>query len=139
MAEDEDDAAATETALELASGRLRLDKWLWYARFFKTRSLAAKLCAAGAVRIGGTPVTKAHHAVKPGDVLTFAQGRHIRIIKVLALAARRGPAPEARALYEDLSPPAPETAMPRSAERAPGSGRPTKADRRATERLRTES
>ena len=64
---------------------LRLDKWPWYARFFKTRSLAAKLCAAGAVRIGGAPVTKAHHSVRPGDVLTFAQGRHIRVIKIVAL------------------------------------------------------
>jgi ribosome-associated heat shock protein Hsp15 len=123
---------------EVGSGRLRLDKWLWYARFFKTRSLAAKLCAAGAVRIGGTPVTKAHHSVRPGDVLTFAQGRHIRVIKIVALGTRRGPAPEAQGLYEDLSPPAPETAMPRAAERPSGSGRPTKAERRATEKLREE-
>ncbi|UEM20351.1 RNA-binding S4 domain-containing protein [Skermanella mucosa] len=136
--DDQGDGGAA-TAQELASGRLRLDKWLWYARFFKTRSLAAKLCAAGAVRIGGAPVTKAHHAVKPGDVLTFAQGRHIRIIKVMALGTRRGPAPEAQALYEDLSPPAPETAMARPAERPPGAGRPTKAERRATERLRSDS
>jgi ribosome-associated heat shock protein Hsp15 len=117
---------------------LRLDKWLWYARFFKTRSLAAKICAAGAIRIGGAPVTKAHHSVKPGDVLTFAQGRHIRVIKIVALGIRRGPAPEAQALYEDLSPPAPETAMPRAVERPAGSGRPTKAERRATEKLREE-
>jgi len=123
---------------EAVSGRLRLDKWLWYARFFKTRSLAAKLCAAGAIRIGGAPVTKAHYSVKPGDVLTFAQGRHIRVIKIVALGTRRGPAPEAQALYEDLSPPAPETAMPRAAERPTGSGRPTKAERRATEKLREE-
>ena len=113
---------------EAGSGRLRLDKWLWYARFFKTRSLAAKICAAGAIRIAGAPVTKAHHSVKPGDVLTFAQGRHIRIIKIVALGTRRGPAPEAQALYEDLLPPAAETAMPRAAdvwpERPPHQGRP---------------
>jgi len=128
-----------ESVAEVAAGRLRLDKWLWYARFFKTRSLAAKLCAAGAVRIGGAPVTKAHHAVRPGDVLTFAQGRHIRVIKVVALGTRRGPAPEAQALYEDLSPPAQETAMPRAAARPVGTGRPTKSERRATDRLRSET
>ena len=95
-------------------GRLRLDKWLWYARFLKTRSLAAKLCASGAVRVGGVPVAKANHPVKPGDVLTFPLGRHVRVIRVLALGDRRGPAPEAQALYEDLSPPSPESAMPRA-------------------------
>jgi ribosome-associated heat shock protein Hsp15 len=121
-----------------ASGRLRLDKWLWYARFFKTRSLAARMCADGGVRIGSVTVTKAHHAVKPGDVLTFAQGRHIRVIKVLALGVRRGPAPEAQALYEDLAPPTAETAMalPIPGNRPPGAGRPTKFERRATDRLR---
>jgi ribosome-associated heat shock protein Hsp15 len=128
------------TDQEPASDRLRLDKWLWYARFFKTRSLAARLCADGGVRIGGVPVTKAHQAVKPGDVLTFAQGRHIRVVKVLALGTRRGPAPEAQALYEDLAPPTVETAMtlPVSGLREPGAGRPTKVERRATDRLRQE-
>ncbi|ACI99804.1 RNA-binding S4 domain-containing protein [Rhodospirillum centenum] len=100
-------------AADLAQGRLRLDKWLWYARFVKTRGLAARLCASGAIRIGGAHVTKAHHRVKPGDVLTFPLGPHIRVIRVRALAARRGPAPEARTLYEDLSPPTPETRLPR--------------------------
>jgi len=119
------------------AGRLRLDKWLWYARFFKTRSLAAKQCNGGSVRCSGTVVTKAHHAVKPGDVLTFAQGRHIRVVKVLALGIRRGPAEEARTLYEDLSPPAPETAMDIPG-RPAGLGRPTKRDRRALEKLKTE-
>ena len=136
--DDDNDHDLKGTSAEAGSGRLRLDKWLWYARFFKTRSLAAKLCAAGAIRIGGAPVTKAHHSVKPGDVLTFAQERHIRVIKIVALGVRRGPAPEAQALYEDLSPPAPETAMPRAAERPSGTGRPTKAERRATEKLREE-
>lgn len=99
---------------DIEAGRLRLDKWLWYARFLKTRSLATKLCASGAIRVGGVPVAKANHAVKPGDVLTFPLGRHVRVIKVLALGDRRGPAPEAQSLYEDLSPPSPETAMPRA-------------------------
>ena len=99
---------------DAGQGRLRLDKWLWYARFLKTRSLATKLCASGSIRVGGVAVTKANHAIKPGDVLTFPLGRHVRVIKVVALGDRRGPAPEAQALYEDLSPPSPDTAMPRT-------------------------
>lgn len=123
-------------------GRLRLDKWLWYARFFKTRSLAAKVCVAGKIRVAGAPVTKAHHVVRPGDVLTFPLGRHIRVIKVTALGTRRGPATEARTLYEDLAPPSPDNALPEpvgapsAGERRAGMGRPTKADRRALTRLR---
>lgn len=121
-------------AAEIASGKLRLDKWLWFARFCKTRSLAAKLCASGALRCGGVAVGKASAAVKPGDVLTFPQGKHVRVIKVLALGGRRGPAPDAQALYEDLAPPSRETAMPDAA-RSPGGPRPTKRDRRALDAL----
>ena len=117
---------------------LRLDKWLWYARFFKSRSLAAKVCATGKVRIDGTPVAKSHHKLKPGDVLTFPQGQHIRVVKVLALGQRRGPAPEARLLYEDLKPPEAGNRLPRDAARTQGSGRPTKRERRALEKLREE-
>lgn len=119
---------------------LRLDKWLWYARFFKTRSLASGLCNAGRLRIGGEMVSKAHRAIHPGDVLTFPQGRQIRVVKILALASRRGPAPEAQALYEDLSPPSKESRLPheaaRDAVRDPGTGRPTKRERRALEKIR---
>lgn len=116
---------------------LRADKWLWYARFFKTRSLAAKACNAGKLRISGELVSKAHHKVKPGDVLTFTQSRHVRVIKVVSLATRRGPAAEAQALYEDLKPPSAESRLPRiPATRAAGTGRPTKRDRRALVRLR---
>ncbi len=92
--------------------RLRLDKWLWHARFFKTRNLAAQFCSSGAVRTRGQPVTKAHHAVSPGDVLTFPLGRHVRVIRVVGLGERRGPAAEAQQLYEDLAPPDPATALP---------------------------
>ena len=63
---------------------LRLDKWLWYARFFKSRALASSVCQSGKIRLGGQPVSKAHQSVNPGDVLTFPQGRHIRVVKVLA-------------------------------------------------------
>ncbi len=121
---------------------LRADKWLWYARFFKTRSLATKACNAGKLRVSGELVSKAHYQVKPGDVLTFSQGRHVRVIKVISLATRRGPAAEAQALYEDLKPPSPEARLPQvagartPAARAPGTGRPTKQDRRALDKLR---
>lgn len=119
---------------------LRLDKWLWYARFFKTRSLATGYCNSGRLRIGGEVISKAHHKVHPGDVLTFPQGRHIRVVKILALGARRGPAPEAQRLYEDLCPPNPDTRLPPDIAartgRDPGAGRPTKRDRRALEKLR---
>jgi len=112
----------------------RLDKWLWFARFCKSRTLAAKLCAAGRIRSGGEVVRKAHHLVRPGDVLTFPQGPHIRVVRVLLLGERRGPATEARTLYEDLAPPVPAP-PPSVMERMPGAGRPTKADRRALDRL----
>ena len=115
--------------------RLRLDKWLWQARFFKSRTLASRACAAGRVRINRGVVSKSHATVKPGDVLTFPQGPAIRVIEIVALGERRGPASEARALYHDLSP-EPVPAAKRAAVREPGAGRPTKAERRAIMRLR---
>ena len=84
---------------------LRVDKWLWHARLFKSRSLAAKLCVEGKIRVTGRIVEKAHHAVKPGDVVTFPQSNRIRVVRVTALGSRRGPAAEARTLYDDLMPP----------------------------------
>ncbi len=118
--------------------RQRLDKWLWYARFFKSRSIAARLCVARRVRVNGAVATKAHTAVKSGDVLTFPQGVFIRVIEIVAPGKRRGPAPEARALYNDLDPP-PERGLrrgPAAGSRDRGAGRPTKADRRAISRLK---
>jgi ribosome-associated heat shock protein Hsp15 len=121
---------------------LRIDKWLWFARFFKSRTLATKACGGGRLRVNGELIGKAHQMVKAGDVLTFPQGHDIRVVRVLALGTHRGPAPEARALYDDLEPP---VARPRAAEngalfamREPGSGRPTKSERRATDRLKGE-
>ena len=96
----------------MTGDRLRLDKWLWYARFCKSRSVAADLCDSGRLRCNGSIVNKAHFAITTNDVLTFPLGRHIRVIKVAALGSRRGPAPEARALYEDLAPPAADSALP---------------------------
>ena len=116
---------------------LRLDKWLWHARIFRSRSLASKFCLEGRIRIGGRVVEKAHLMVKPGDVLTFAHGRDVKVLKIVALGKRRGPAPEARTLYEDLSAPPAAAApdQPAAPARERGSGRPTKADRRALDRL----
>jgi ribosome-associated heat shock protein Hsp15 len=119
---------------EIAVATLRIDKWLWQARFFKSRATASKLCAEGRVRVGGRPVAKAHYAVKPGDVLTFPQGAVIRVVRIVALGIRRGPAPEARALYEDLSPP-PPAERPVASPFAAGGPRPTKAARRSMERI----
>lgn len=111
------------------AAKLRVDKWLWYARFVKTRGLAAKLVTGGHLRVNGAKTLKAAQGVGPGDVLTFPQGRVIRVVRIIALAERRGPAPEAQALYEDLTPEAP----PRSPSGGP---RPTKRDRREIEAFR---
>ncbi|HUN47281.1 MAG TPA: RNA-binding S4 domain-containing protein [Stellaceae bacterium] len=125
-------------AAESGSDTLRLDKWLWFARFFKSRARAAALCEAGLLRRNHVVVRKAHQPVRPGDVLTFPQGAQIRVVRVLALAGRRGPAGAARLLYDDLAPPpaaAPPSEPAAPAVRAPGSGRPTKRERRAIDRL----
>ncbi len=118
----------------------RLDKWLWYARFFKSRSLATRFCTSGKLRLNEQVVRKAHYGVHVGDVLTFPKGPHIRVIRVVGLGTRRGPAPEAQGLYDDLEPPQPrKKGDPRpmkQAKREPGSGRPTKRERRVTDYLR---
>ncbi len=127
------------TADGIADQTLRLDKWLWFARFVKSRSLASKLVEETRMRVNGVPTSKAHYAVRPGDVLTFVLGQHIRVVQIVALGYRRGPAPEAQALYIDLDPPQPRATLPEvpaaAGEREIGSGRPTKRDRRAISRL----
>ena len=87
----------------------RLDRWLWCARFAKSRSLAARLCTSERVTLGGALVQKAHQPVRVGDRLTLRLGRFERRIEVLALAQRRGPASEARTLYAEPTPPSPIT------------------------------
>jgi len=83
--------------------KARLDHWLWFARFVKSRSLAARLCAAGAVTVNGSPVKKANHPVRMGDIVVLPQGGWQRTVRVVALGIRRGPAPEARLLYEEAA------------------------------------
>ncbi len=80
----------------------RLDKWLWAARFCKSRSIASDLCLAGRVRMSGRVIDKAHATVRIGDVLTFPFGNTIKVVRVLGLAEKRGSAPVARMLYEEL-------------------------------------
>jgi ribosome-associated heat shock protein Hsp15 len=94
---------------------LRLDKWLWFARFARTRSLAAKLCADGLVTIAGARMTKPHHSVHVGDVVTVQQGRVLRRVTVMALGERRGPAAAARVLYAECELPAALNKSERSA------------------------
>lgn len=106
---------------------IRLDKWLWHARFFKSRSLAAA-AVGGPLRMNGQPVSKPSQPVRQGDVLTFVQGERVRVVRVLAPGKRRGPAPEAQALYEDLEPVTP-AADPGTPEPRKG-GRPTGKARR---------
>lgn len=85
--------------------KVRLDKWLFHARFFKSRELAQDCIESGHLRLNAQRCQKPGHALAVGDVLTFAQGRQIRVVRVLALSERRGPATEAQALYHDLDAP----------------------------------
>lgn len=96
--------AAPEPDEEEGAGRLRLDRWLWHARAFKTRPLAAAQISGGGVRVNGQPCRKPDRPVGAGDVVTFAMGRRILTYEVLAPGTRRGPATEAATLYRDLTP-----------------------------------
>jgi ribosome-associated heat shock protein Hsp15 len=123
------------TTVPAAAQRMRIDKWLWAARFYKTRSLASEAIDAGHVRLNGSAV-KPSRDVRPGDMLDIAVGNQTWTVRVLGLNEQRRPAPEARLLYEET----PESATRREAEReartlapTPGSdlrGRPTKKARR---------
>lgn len=144
----EDDGADDDAGAEAQ----RLDKWIWYARLTKSRTLAGELVTAGRVRINKQKVIKPSAPLKVGDVITITVRGNVKILKVEAPGTRRGPASEAQALYEDLSPPPPPKAlMPREASsdapepeitpapvarREAGAGRPTKRERRSLDRLR---
>ena len=121
-----------------AGDRQRIDKWLFFARVTKSRSLAAKLVLAGRVRVNREKVEQAAHPVKQGDVLTVTLDRRVLVYRILGSGVRRGPATEARTLYADLTPAAAE-APGASPARAPGAGRPTKKERRALDRLNGDS
>ena len=89
-----------------AQPTIRVDLWLFYARFFKTRHLAAKVITKGRLRLNGQRSAKPGHVIRPGDELTFPMGDAVRLIRVLATGTRRGSATEAQTLYLDLAPPA---------------------------------
>lgn len=126
-------------AVAQSGSRLRLDKYLWHARVIKTRTLAQKFIASGVVRVDGIRVIGSDYRVTPGMVITFTLNDNIKIYRIVALGTRRGPAPEAQALYEDISPAMPpkqkQFRPAPAAEREPGAGRPTKRERRETDRL----
>ena len=137
---------ATADASGTPSAGQRLDKWLWFARVIKSRTQAAGLVTDGKVRVNRLRVDKAGASVKVGDVITVTVRGAVRVLKVTSTGVRRGPAPEARGLYEDLTPvvsPESPTGSPgfhpvsqgMSGERTAGSGRPTKRERRQLTRL----
>lgn len=133
----------------------RLDKWLWFTRLVKTRSLASRLVSAGKIRINRAKAVKPAQTIREGDVITATLNRSVRILKVIALGHRRGPATEAQQLYEDMTPQETENGArlvkhnsgsrksldqsflksTRVAERKNGTGRPTKRDRRKIREL----
>ena len=116
----------------------RIDKWLWHARVVRTRSSAAALVDEGHVRLNGDRVSANSQPVKAGDVVTVALDRTVRVMKVIGFAERRGDADAARLLCEDLTPKPATPAAPPAGLRDPGSGRPTKQERRALDRLMDE-
>lgn len=97
-----------------APANRRLDQWLWFARFAKSRSLAARLCAAGAVAVNGVVVRKPRHVVRVGDAVAVPQGGFRRTVRVIDLGFRRGPAAEARLLYEEAAEPVRLSALDQS-------------------------
>ena len=130
----------------------RLDQWLWFARFAKTRTLAQDFIERGKVRVNANKVDKVSHCLKAGDAITLSIGHTIRVIKVLGFGQRRGPATEAAALYEELTARADQTTSERSVGAPegmpsrlspaigvflqPASGRPTKRERRVIVRVK---
>lgn len=128
----------------------RIDKWLWFARLIKSRTLAAELVAAGKVRLNRSRIDKPSQTVRIGDVLTVTLNRRVRLIEVAGLGERRGPSAAALSLYRELTAPAdapkplaqsslPTPSLPLNetgpGRRLPGSGRPTKKERRDIDRL----
>ncbi len=101
----------------------------------RTRTDAAKLVSGGLVRLNSARIDASSRPVRPGDVITIALDRSVRILKVVGFAERRGASEAARTLYDDLSPPPAPAAPPPPGQRGAGAGRPTKRERRAIDRL----
>jgi ribosome-associated heat shock protein Hsp15 len=117
--------------------RTRLDRFLFFSRAVKSRTLAQKLIETGAVRVNSERTIATDHKVGVGDVLTMALHQRILVWRILDPGTRRGPAPEAMTLYEDLSPPpVPRERTDTVAPRDEGTGRPTKKERRDTDKLK---
>jgi len=117
----------------------RIDRWIWHARVVRTRSLAADLAESGRVRINGQRINAPARMVRAGGVLTIALHSSVKVLRAIGFAERRGSAREIAPLYEDLSEPVPPRSAPprpNAPSRDPGSGRPTKRDRRALDRMR---
>ena len=133
---------ADEREQPTGQARQRIDKWLFFARLRKSRSLAAKSVEQGDVSVNGQPVRQPSYNVKAGDTVVLSLDRHDMVVKVLLPGARRGPYEEARLLYDDLTPPPPPRAernLFEQATRERGAGRPTKRERRETDALRRRS
>lgn len=118
--------------------KLRIDKWLWYARVLKSRSLATKFVQSGHIRVNSDKVSLASHGLKVGDVLTIAIHQRVCILKVAALGTRRGPASEAVLLYEDLTPADTQTDLKKRAAVTPSpERRPDKRERRKIDEFKS--
>lgn len=119
------------------SAKIRLDKWLWFARIVKTRTLAQKLITGGNVRVDGERAKLTSQKVGAGQTLTISVADAIKILEIVAVGERRGPAPEAQLLYNDHSPIIPNAERPwhssAPGKRDKGAGRPTKKERRETD------
>jgi ribosome-associated heat shock protein Hsp15 len=121
---------------EVTSSNLsqRIDKWLWHARFYKTRSIAQKQVATGKIRVDREKISSPSRKVSAGNVLTITRDRDIKIIEILGVADKRGPYSEAQLLYNDMSPPKPEKQKQEqtkeSMSRIQSEGRPTKHQRK---------
>ena len=105
-------SARDRTAGTEDRGWQRLDTWLWCARMLRARSDCARLVEGGSVRLNRQPTDKPHARLRPGDVLTLPLGSGVRVLRVLGLATRRGPAPEARTLYEEIAEPPVDASPP---------------------------
>jgi ribosome-associated heat shock protein Hsp15 len=117
---------------ESSEQTVRVDRWLWAARAFRSRTLAAAACDGGKIEVNGARA-KAHKLLRPGDLVAVSTTAGKRRLKVVAIAERRGPASAARCLYEDVTPPSPPIQDP-FFRRERGAGRPTKRERRQLDR-----